>query len=110
LVKALDHPPAVPSIAATASVSNDAVREASASEPTNSSGMLIMGFIMFAFGLGLVGVIWHVTRKDTAERRARVFNDGPKLDPYDDPEFYRKLREGAAPENPSVNRPVKEVL
>jgi hypothetical protein len=96
----------VPSNAATASGSN----EASAGEPPISSGMLIMGSMMLALGLALVGVIWRVTRKDAAERRARILTDGPELDPYDDPEFYRKLREAAAPENPSVNRPVKEVL
>jgi hypothetical protein len=59
LVKAVDR--AVPSNASTTSVSNDANRKTSAGEPTNSSGMLIMGAIM---GLALVGVIWRLTRKD----------------------------------------------
>jgi hypothetical protein len=80
----------------------------------NSSGMLI---IMLALGLALVGVIWRLIRKDiewaggkeAREELAaarRVFTDIPELGPYDDPEFYRKLREGALIKNPSVNRPV----
>jgi hypothetical protein len=121
LVKALGA--AVPSNARTASVSNDAVRKASAGGPTNSSGMLIMVSIMLALGLALVGVIWRLIRKDiewaggkeaceelAAERRARIFPDVPELGPYNDPEFYRKLREGVAPQDPSINRPVKELL
>lgn len=79
--------------------------------------------IMLALGLALVAVIWRLIRKDiewaggkeareelAAERRARIFPDVPELGPYNDPEFYRKLREGVAPQYPSINRPVKEVL
>jgi hypothetical protein len=35
---------------------------------------------------------------------------GPSTTVYEDPEFYRKLRQGFLPENPSVNGPVKEAF
>ena len=79
--------------------------------------------IMLALGLALVAVIWRLIKKDIewaggeeareelgAEHRARIFPDVPELGPYNDPEFYRKLREGVAPQDPSINRPVKELL
>jgi hypothetical protein len=90
LVKA-QHPIAAPT---DASAPDDSKRAAGGGESTNSSGMLIMGLIVLVFGLALVGLMRRVARKDAAARRARISPDQSWYNPYEDPEFYRKLRQG----------------
>jgi hypothetical protein len=78
---------------------NDTKRAAGGGEPTNSSGVLIMGLIVLVFGLALVGLMWGVATKDAAARRARISPEQAWYNPYEDPEFHRRLRQGFAPEN-----------
>jgi len=58
-------------------------------------------FLALALGLAVIGIVSRLVIKIVAARRAPVITDRPELDPYDDPEFYRKLREGVALNKPS---------
>jgi hypothetical protein len=91
LVKA-QVPIAVP-IDAPAPVSDDGKRTAGGGEPI-SSGMLIMCALIL--GIALLRVIWRIIRKYAAARRDQIFTDDSWSNPYDDPEFCRKLRQGVA--------------
>jgi hypothetical protein len=92
LVKA-QVPIAVPTDA-PAPVSDDGKRTAGGLEPTISSGMLIMCALIL--GIALLRVMWRITRKYAAARRDKIFTDDSWSNPYDDPEFCRKLRKGVA--------------
>jgi len=96
LVKVPD-PTAVPADA-PALTSDDGKR--AAGEPTNSSGMLIMCALIL--GIALLRAMWRATRKYAAAHRNQIFTDDSWHNPYEDPEFCRRLRQGLTPENPSV--------
>ena len=88
---------AVPTDATTATASENAERTtARRSEPTKDTGMPMRMFLALALGLAVIGIVSRVVIKIVVARRAPVITDRPELDPYDDPEFYRKLREGVA--------------
>jgi len=86
---------AVPTDATAVTASENAGRTtARLSEPTKDTGMPMRMFLALALGLAVIGIVSRVVIKIVAARRAPVITDRPELDPYDDPEFYRKLREG----------------
>jgi hypothetical protein len=92
---------AVPTDATAATASENAERTtARLSEPTKGTGMPMRMFLALALGLAVIGIVSRLVIKIVAARRAPVITDRPELDPYDDPEFYRKLREGVALNKP----------
>ena len=106
LVKPLD-PPAVRIEAPAAMVTEDAERTAKSSDPTNA-GMPITASSVVALVLALVLVVilFRDLIKLNAARRVAIFADDAELNRDDDLEFYRKLREVGARDNP-FNQPIK---
>jgi hypothetical protein len=90
---------AVPTDATAATASENAERKtARRGEPTMDTEMPMGMFLALALGLTVIGIASRVVIK--MARRAPVITDRLELDPYDDPEFYRKLREGVALNKP----------
>lgn len=88
---------AVPTDATAATASENAERAtARRGEPTKDTGMPMRMFLALALGLAVIGIVSRVVIKIVTARRVPVITDRPEPDPYDDPEFYRKLREGVA--------------
>jgi hypothetical protein len=63
-------------------------------EPTKSSGMLIISALIL--GIALLRIMWRVTSKYPAARKDQIFADHTWYNPYDDPEFCRQLRQDSA--------------
>ena len=92
---------AVPTDATAATASENAERATPRrNEPTNDTGMPMGMFLALTLGLAVIGIVSRAVIKIVAARRVPVTTDRPELDPYDDPEFYRKLREGVALNKP----------
>jgi hypothetical protein len=76
------------------------------SEPIDNAGIPMKPFLLIlAFVLALVGVLYHVVLKYLPGGSVRISADHPEDDCIDDdqynnPEFYRKLRQGPVLENP----------
>ena len=83
-------------------------RTAQGGELTNNARMPATIFLILALGLAMVGILCRVTIKNAAARRARNIVDHAEpdkiddqsIDEYNNPEFYRKLRQGHALKNP----------
>ena len=75
-------------------------------EPIDNAAMLLRPFpLVLALALALVGLLYYVVLKYLPGGSARISADHPEDDCVDDdqynnPEFYRKLRQGAVLENP----------
>jgi hypothetical protein len=73
-------------------------------EPIDDAGMPVRPFaLILAFVLALVSLLYYVVLKFLPGGSARISTDDPEDDGIDDqynnPEFYRKLRQGALLEN-----------
>ena len=81
-------------------------RTALSDESTDNTGTQIRPFyLILAFVVALVGILYYLVFRYLPGGSARAGIDDPENDwvgddPYNDPEFYRKLRQGAALEKP----------
>jgi hypothetical protein len=86
-----------------ANVPDDAKLWVRSNEQTNSADAPLMSFLILALALTAVGILSWGVIKFVAARRAPISTESrdpdpysDPADPYNDPEFYRKLREGRA--------------
>jgi hypothetical protein len=69
-------------------------------EPTDDAGMIRPFYLILAFGMALVGILHYLVFRffPGGSRRISIdYSDGDCTiddDPYNNPEFYRKLRQG----------------
>ncbi|MGO9399911.1 MAG: hypothetical protein ACLP19_19020, partial [Xanthobacteraceae bacterium] len=81
-------------------------RTALSDDSTDNAGTQIRPFyLILAFVVALVGILYYLVFRYLPGGSARAGIDDPENDwvgddPYNDPEFYRKLRQGAALEKP----------
>ena len=82
-------------------------------ETTDNAGTQIRPFyLILAFVVTLVGMLYYLVFRYLPGGSARISIDDPENDwvdddPYNDPEFYRKLRQGAAEvEIPATSAPI----
>jgi hypothetical protein len=94
-------------------VSDDSERTASSDKSADIAGTQIRPFyLIIAFMVALVGMLYYLVFRYLPGGSARISiddaeNDWVDDDPYNDPEFYRKLRQGAAEvEIPATGAPI----
>ena len=75
-------------------------------EPIGDAGTRVRPFhLILAFVVALVGMLYYVVFRYLPVGSAQIGIDHPEDDyadddPYNNPEFYRQLRQGAVPEKP----------